>query len=83
MSEPSVEEIVARLEQSWMPDLVRRDLALIIADWRKRGKALAGIAKQLLEDELHPDFHGGDYQAAYEVIIREARAALKGNGEGK
>lgn len=45
MSEPSVEEIVAKWEAAPWDEEQREELAALIADWRKRGWALAEIAE--------------------------------------
>jgi hypothetical protein len=63
------------LWEQWQPAAI--EIQTLRARVAKLEAALKAIAEQPLEEELHPDFHGGDYHRGYEIFIRDARAALK------
>ena len=78
MTNPSVEEIVARLadrmsrlDYEFGITVNHADLAIIIADWRKRGEALEPFARQKVEEMLSMD----ELELDHDDFIR-ARAAL-------
>ena len=57
----------------------------LIADWRKRGEALEPFARLLTKDFPDIDRYSDESGCLIPInvaMVRRARAALKGNGEG-
>jgi hypothetical protein len=93
MNEPSVEEIVARLEQHIALDdrvsmvAIKDDLRALIADWRKRGE----VAEAMMDSRNYWREEWRKRGEALETIAAGgvggdaalARSGIKGNGEGK
>jgi hypothetical protein len=91
MTEPSVEEIVAGFEVGMngrridsFNTIFSPQLRALIADWRKRGEALAEARRDMRDvARIVRDLPDQRPVAWLKVAIAKVDDALKGNGEGK
>jgi hypothetical protein len=77
MTEPSVEEIVAKFE-ACKEDMTDADIAVLVASWRERGEALAEFIDAAQYDAMMegPKFKGWNRSQLDRALTR-TRAALK------
>ncbi len=86
MSEPGVEEIVARMEAGWT--LTSSESRVVAASWRARGEAMARALNLITTQAQHRVGHGSQSEPlpwiseAYRVIDAALEAAKHKQGSG-